>query len=178
MTVTTAVSLTPGFFVPLAQKVRGGDGHMSPVGTISQEITTVGDVSGGVVNLGLSDVFNSLGFRALYVPTYLSLVDGLAAVGAVEIQWFAGGNKRIRTSLRSVLTTVRVNSVDIARFEPAGVILEPDQTQSGTGARILNVSWPTNTDGITYRVQYFFAVYDAEDIERYGSISDLLAGVR
>lgn len=178
MTITTRTALNAGLFVPLMQRIRGGDGGSSPVGTISQEITGLGDSSGGNCYLALEDQVDTLGFRAIYVPTFVAVVDGLSAVGAVEFQWDSNGNRRLANTLRQVLTTVRVGSVDIAQIEPSGIIIEPSSRVSGGGSTIALASWPTNSNGVTYRLQFFFAVYDAEDIERRGSVSDLLAGVR
>jgi hypothetical protein len=178
VSVTRETLLNPGLFVPLMQRTRGGAGGASPVGTISQEISGTGDGGGGAVYIVLQDVLMSLGFRALYVPTFIAVIDGLGAAGPVEFQWDNAGNHRIQNAMTQVMTTTRVNARNIAQAQTSGVIIEPNSRLAGGTARIALGAWPTNTSGITYRLQYFFAVYDAEDIEKRGSVSDLLAGVR
>lgn len=174
MSVSTSEELSQGLFTPFFQEVRGGHDGKSPVGTVHVNISDVGEAGGGTVSLNLFMSRLTFGFRAIIAPTLIVTADNLAAAEAVRLG-FAIGNLRLGVGLFEAELAVASEGGNRARFEPSGFVLQHDEVSSDV---VMSVVWSTNTDTKVYDVDMFAAVFDAEVIEKHGSISDFLAGVR
>lgn len=176
MSISNNVEMGDGIYVPFFQKVRGGERGTSPVGTVKAAVTDTGDMSGGTVTIGLVMRKLTFGFRALIVPTFICAIDNLAAAEAVRLV-FSEGNRRIGDAavLEEGLLSVAVSGQNVAKFDPAGILWEKLDEGAAT---VVQAIWSTNTNTIVYNLRIVAAVFDAEVIEKKGSISDFLAGVR
>jgi len=175
MSIVQTGNLTGGLFVPYMQMPRGGKEHGSPVGTIHQEIVATGDGSGGGVTIQVRATRTMFGFRALFIPTWVAVRDGQAAVGPVELIWTSLGNRRLSLGLRDVVTTVRISGTNLVRLSSVGIVVEPPDD---TLRDIIQVAWATNTNAISYVIAVFGVLYDLEILEKYGTLDALITGVR
>jgi len=175
MAVTATRFWTAGLFVPWMQRIRGGEGHGSPVGTLHMDAEATGDGSGGSVTIFIAGTREMFGFRALLVPTLISVSDALAAVSAVLIQWTAVGNRRLSANINEVVTTVRVAGENHAILQEQGMTIEPPTDVNTNGFTVL---WATNLNLAVYHFHVVASVYDLEIIEKYGTVDPLVAGIR
>lgn len=174
MATLTIVNMEDQLYVPLHSRVPGGDDGKSPVGTVSIDMGTVGDATGGLARAQLKMRRIEFGFRPIIVPTLITVQDNLAAVGVVEVE-YSQSQWRLGTSTNLVVTTVAGPNINQVSVPLNGMVFEVEP-QAVT--EVLLVSWATNTDTKIYHCHIFGAVFDAEVIEQRGSISELLAGVR
>ncbi len=173
MAVTSTHSLAEGLYIPFSQSVRGGPDGRSPVGTVNHQAADIGDGSGGTVILIMTMDPVMFGFRALVAPTFLSSRDTLATPEAVRVRYQASG-RRLSLSLDQMIVPVAGSGGSHGEYPAKGVVMEA----SGVASQALTWTWSTNTNTIVYEGHVFASVFDAEVIEKYGSISEFLAGTR
>jgi len=174
MAVSNTETIESGIYTPYFQRKRGGEGGQSPVGSVYKSLAVVGAAGGGGVTLNFSMGRLTFGFRAIIVPTLIVTEDTLATAEVVKLN-YVSNNRRINVSTDWVTLAIAGPSGNFAKFEDSGLILEREPLAA---AGVLGVDWSTNTDTKSYAARMFAAVFDAELIEKEGSVSDFLAGVR
>ncbi len=174
LSVSAIVAFGDSQYNDFHQKFRGGQNGMSPVGTLHATATATGDGTGGNVLLLLQMKRVEFGFRAVFVPTLLVTEDDLATPEAVRLQ-FSSGNKRLSSDMNQAALAVASSVFNVAQFDESGLLLESDVL---TAVTVMAFVWSTNTNLKVYTANVFAAVFDMELIEKYGSVSDFLAGVR
>jgi len=174
MAVSVQVDLGGALFVPVMQRPRGGRGYGFPVGTLAVNAEATGAAGGGVVSIQLQATRTMFGFRVLLVPTKVISQSELAAVEAVAFVWRQVGNRRLNMDLVQVAQEV-ASGDHFAEVDAIGILIEPTDD---TLRDVCNVNWQTNTDTKVYHAHVLFAVYDLEILEKHGSLSSLVTGVR
>lgn len=175
VSISTTVTVGAGKYVPFFPEKRGGQDGKSPVGTLFQRATDVGEAGGGLASLILTHTQGAMGFRDILIPIYVSVLDNLAAVSGVGLIWNGAGNERLSSDTFQVIQTVaNSNAQNSGKAETSGILVE---CRSLAAAAISTVEY-ANVDGKVYIVSWLFMVYDRELIEKQGSIADLVSGVR
>lgn len=175
MAVTSTSGVSQGHFHLLHSKVRGGPEGTSPVGTLSLVKRTAGAAGGGTATVIFTQREIEFGFRCILVPTLITTFDNLAAAEVVNLIYLSTSKRMGATDVSQAVLAIAASGGNIARFVPDGVLFE---VETKTAQEILQCVWSTNTDGKVYDIRAFFSVFDAELIEKHGSVSDFLAGVR
>ncbi len=168
---------TLGRYVPYRTPERAGEDGGDPVGTLSIAATATGAAGGGTVTVVIRMRRTEFGFRLIWVPTYISVVDNLATAEVVLLGAFGNpNNERLAGAMRqSVLPLAGAGALNVGSFTQLGVAVEPETETIST---VLTGEWSTNTDTKVYFVHAYGVCYDAEVIAREGRISELLAGLR
>ncbi len=175
MTVEVERFLSSGDFVPFHQKVRGG--VEGAVGSLACDFEATGDGSGGSVWINVSAADIEFGFRYLFVPTFVFTRDTLASAANISFGWVGTSNRRLQVleSYAQTLVAIAASGVNHAKADPSGIVIEGRTRAQG---RIMRIAWPTNTNTFVYHVHVFGTMFDAELIEKQGSIHSLLTGIR
>ncbi len=165
-----------GLYLAFRTPVRGGaEGH-DPVGTLNADAVTIGDGSGGSVQLGLTMREQEFGFRPLWVPTHVMTLDTLATVQNVRIDFAAVGNRRLIDDASEGVVPLEVSAdLQIAVAAQVAIVIEPS---SAAGARVLRAVWGTNVNLKAHTLRAYGPVYDQELMARHGTVPDLVAGLR
>lgn len=176
MSVTTDVAVSGGTYIPFRTARRGGVAGRDAVGTLSVDIETVGNGTGGTVTLGMTMARGNFGFHALWVPTRITVVDTLATAEVVVIAFVSAGNDRLRGPLdEAVLSIDRGDDRNIGVAKEFAILIDPGSRVEG---QVLSALWQSNTDTKSYHLHAYGAIYDAEIIAREGGVSELVAGLR
>lgn len=175
MAVSASVDLAEARYRDFFQEIRGGHDGRSPVGTLHAQATVTGAAGGGSVVHTYTGQRIMYGFRAILAPTLILADDNQASPTTIRLAFSEVANNRLAGQMDQVQLAVAGNGGNFAKFDESGIIVQSDVI--ATGASLIFV-WSTNTDTKVYNSGIFFSVFDAELIEKHGSVSDFLAGVR
>lgn len=177
MAVTTTSFASAGRYEPFHVVGRAGGDGRDPVGTLFIDANATGDATGGAVTINIAMGMNDFGFRMMFVPTFVSVQDALAAAEVMEFLYTSGGNKRITANVSQHILGIRggPSDVDVHVVTQLAMLIEPFTVAA---ADIMSARWATNTDTKAYHMHVFGVCYDAEVIAKEGGIPDLVAGLR
>lgn len=170
MAIILNVALNADNFVLLS----GRTVNRAYVGTISVQLSDVGDASGGTVTMRSTWTGEEFGFRALVRLNLLSFQVS-ADPGNVGVELVDSGNARMRGRAVYGLDAVNVGGVF---FSPEHVVpryIISREEHALTALPWFGMVFTTNTNTATYFVQMQGDVFDAELLKKYGDYKELLS---
>lgn len=175
MSISTTLKAEDGLYVPFRTGKRGGYLGGDPVGTLSLDSEVTGNATGGTAALLLTMNRDEFGFPIIFVPTFVSTRDNLAAPEVVRLAYVTAGNERISGDIEQhVLPLAGASALNVGNFDSIGIPIEG----FGEDLRVGQITWSSNVDTKVYHGHWFGYCFDAQLIAREGRIGELLAGIR
>lgn len=172
MAVSTTVQMADQLYVPYHQEGRGEGNGL--VGTLHVDAEATGAAGGGTVTVSLAMSREEFGFPLVFVPTYISAQDNLAAAEEVRLT-YNGENPRLSSSLADAILLVRTAATNQGVFNNASIPIEGNNIASGI---VIQMQWITNTDTKVYHMHLFGPVFDLQVIAKNGFVDPMMAGLR
>ncbi len=175
MTKTTVKAFSAGTYVPFRGLAKG----IQPAGSWSMESNTLGDATGGFLNLQVTMRALEEGFHGILTLGFISAVDNLASISELIFQYGAVQSERLESVISVPKLGVANGSNNIATWigEELMIPIEPNLEDASV---IFTVQWQTNTDTKSYQITCWGFLWDMEVIARMtnGVMPPYFFGVR